>query len=508
MLEPIAAEAERAEIDAVADALGRSSRLANLLRYMGEFYLHGEGDQLTEYNIATEVFGRSKTAFDSAEDAIVRVEAHRLRKRLKEYYDGPGRDHPLQIALPLGTYVPSFVRRGDRPEHREGASAVPAGPPPGAEGPESPLAAPPHFPAVPIVLITVILAVAAAAGIYAVRYRRPAATPSPAHPTPPAATLPAGLPAAQVPLRILAGYTGSPQTDSSGQVWHADEYVHGGGPWRRTPVPLNATSDPILFGQWRMGDFGYDIPLPPGVYELHLYFVTTERSSDSFSTFNVRINGNLVLQGFDINSDAGGENIADERIFRDVTPAADGMVHIDFASERGAPQLNALELLPGIPHKQLPLRLQMQRTSFTDRTGLFWAADNYFTNGRLSDQHQQVTGAADPDLFTSERFGHFTYALPVDPRDRYTLILHFAEFYFGPGLPGGGGTGSRVFKVMCNGQTLLDDFDVYKEAGSLHALAKTFPHIRPSAQGKINLTFEPVVNNATVSGIEVLDESQ
>ena len=61
--------------------------------------------------------------------------------------------------------------------------------------------------------------------------------------------------------------------------------------------------------------------------------------------------------------------------------------------------------------------------------------------------------------------------------------------------------------MFCNGQTLLRDFDIYKEAGSLRVVTKTFPHVEPSAQGKINLMFEPVVNNATVSGIEVLDES-
>jgi hypothetical protein len=71
-----------------------------------------------------------------------------------------------------------------------------------------------------------------------------------------------------------------------------------------------------------------------------------------------------------------------------------------------------------------------------------------------------------------------------------------------------GGNGSRVFRVMCNGVLLLDDFDIYKEAGSLHALTKTFTHLKPTAQGKLNLTFEPIVNNATVSGIEVLDESE
>jgi hypothetical protein len=39
-------------------------------------------------------------------------------------------------------------------------------------------------------------------------------------------------------------------------------------------------------------------------------------------------------------------------------------------------------------------------------------------------------------------------------------------------------------------------------------LTKTFYHLKPSPQGKLNITFEPIANNATVSGIEVLDESQ
>jgi hypothetical protein len=311
-----------------------------------------------------------------------------------------------------------------------------------------------------------------------------------------------------VPVRIIAGYTGKPQLDSAGAMWDADRDFHGGGVWQRPAGFIARTSDPLLFEQWRTGDFFYDIPLKPGVYELHLYFVTSNNSSDSPASFSIGINGSVVLRGFEVNSDALGENIADERIFRDVSPAKDGALHLSFTSERSAPALNAIEILPGIPHKQLPIRLVTQPTPFTDHTGNFWHPDNYFMNGRMSVQRQQIEGSADPGLFGAERYGHFSYAIPVDPRDRYTVVLHFAEFYFGPHASGYGGVGNRLFRVICNGSTLLDDFDIYKEAGSFHALTKTFYHLKPSAQGKLNLTFEPIVNNATVSGIEVLDESQ
>ena len=61
--------------------------------------------------------------------------------------------------------------------------------------------------------------------------------------------------------------------------------------------------------------------------------------------------------------------------------------------------------------------------------------------------------------------------------------------------------------MMYNGTTLLDDFDIFRDAGAGRPLIKTFQHLKPTAQGKLNLVFEPIKNYATVSAIEVLDES-
>jgi hypothetical protein len=205
---------------------------------------------------------------------------------------------------------------------------------------------------------------------------------------------------------------------------------------------------------------------------------------------------------------ANGADVAEEQVFRDITPGEDGFVRLWFSNQVGSPMLNGLELTPGPPGKLKPIRIITQATSFVDHNGQRWRADDYFQNGITTKARRKVTGTHDPELFSAERFGHFSYAIPVDRRGRYTVVLHFAEFYYGPHLPGGGGAGSRVFHVFCNGQTLLRNFDMYKEAGSLRLITKTFPDIEPSAQGKINLTFEPVVNNATVSAIEVIEESR
>ena len=73
----------------------------------------------------------------------------------------------------------------------------------------------------------------------------------------------------------------------------------------------------------------------------------------------------------------------------------------------------------------------------------------------------------DQELYQSERYGNFTYTIPVVDNSRYTATLRFCEHWFGPGRPGGGGTGSRVFDLYVNGRILLEGFDVFKEAGRL-----------------------------------------
>jgi hypothetical protein len=309
-----------------------------------------------------------------------------------------------------------------------------------------------------------------------------------------------------LPIRLLAGYKGVQQVDSAGQTWEEDRYFHGGSGLARPDSPVARTSDAMLFRQWRTGDFGYDIPLAPGAYELHLYFVASNRENEEFATFQLRMNGQTVLNDFDIVNDAEGENIADERVFRDVSPASDGKLHLEFASERGVPVISAIKIVPGVAHKQLPIRILTQNSAFVDHVGNQWQRDNFFFSGKMKLLLHDVEQTPDPGLYAGERYGHFSYAAPVDPRDRYTLVLHFVESYFGPNAPGGGGVGNRVFRVLCNGSTLLDDFDIYKEAGSFHGLSKTFHHLKPTAQGKLNIIFEPVTNYATVSAMEVLDE--
>ena len=66
--------------------------------------LSGRGGRLKAFSVAREVYGRDET-FDARSDAVVRVEAGRLRRRLAAYYEGVGRDDPIRIDLPKAEAV-------------------------------------------------------------------------------------------------------------------------------------------------------------------------------------------------------------------------------------------------------------------------------------------------------------------------------------------------------------------------------------------------------------------
>ena len=83
--------------------------------YLVNETLAGRGERLKAYNVALEVFERPET-FDPAIDPLVRIEAARLREKLREYYGTDGKSDPIRIDLPKGTYAPLIeFREGEQP---------------------------------------------------------------------------------------------------------------------------------------------------------------------------------------------------------------------------------------------------------------------------------------------------------------------------------------------------------------------------------------------------------
>ncbi len=102
----------------------RSDRMGRFLRFAVEQTLDGKADELKEYLIGVEVFDR-KDSYDPRVDPIVRVEARRLRSKLKAYYEGDGREDPVIFEFITGTYAPAIQQRNaDPPVAETGVSTV------------------------------------------------------------------------------------------------------------------------------------------------------------------------------------------------------------------------------------------------------------------------------------------------------------------------------------------------------------------------------------------------
>ena len=116
---------ERAEMDAIlrSGIFGKAPRLGEFFRYICERYFEGQADRIKEYSIAVEALGRP-AEFDPKKDSIVRVEAHRLRKRLEIYYAGPGLNDPIRIVIPSGQYRPQFLPNESDDARRSAALAA------------------------------------------------------------------------------------------------------------------------------------------------------------------------------------------------------------------------------------------------------------------------------------------------------------------------------------------------------------------------------------------------
>ena len=102
--EAITAQVSRIVASAV---FAKSARLSAYLRFIVDETLAGRVDRLKEYTIALEVYGRDES-FDPRVDSIVRVEAGRLRAKIRDYDDTIGRDDLVRIGLRIGSYVPDF----------------------------------------------------------------------------------------------------------------------------------------------------------------------------------------------------------------------------------------------------------------------------------------------------------------------------------------------------------------------------------------------------------------
>jgi hypothetical protein len=517
--EAVELEAQRAELKEVLQSrsFARAPMMAHLLSYLCEKLFAGEACRIKEYSIGLEVFDRG-AAFDQDSDSIVRVEANRLRKRLAEYYAGEGASHRLQITIPLGQYVPDFRVAVSSPV----ASLPETGPAANTGGSGFGRIAGRRWagwfrPSIRRAwwLTTVLaLVLLGYGGLFFLHLREP----KPVAPTYPPSGAFAGSeygPPVGEEIRILAGASRS-FVDHAGKLWSADTGFTGGTAVKSAVQHIWRTQNPDFYRTSRQGEFRYDIPLKKGIYELRLHFAETVFGPESTGTggegdriMTVLANGKKLLSWFDVAADAGASRTADVKIFPDITPGADGFLHLEFAGQDGKQAiLSAIEILPGIHGRMRPERLLARQTPYYSNDSHWWRPDDYFEGGQMATYAAPVSGTDDPELYETERWGNFSYAIPVSP-GRYSLVLHFAARHGDWPSPSSSDLQTKVahiFNVFCNGKVLLENFDLAKEARESDVVVRKAFGLEPNAQGKLLLSFVPVQGYASVTGIEVLPQ--
>ena len=173
---------------------------------------------------------------------------------------------------------------------------------------------------------------------------------APVQPVPAATTAPATTSVAPAPsvtksvVRIKAG-SSAPFTDSSGNVWQAEQGFEGGDVIEREGIEIANTKDAGLYRSEHYGMSSFSCAIPNGKYVAKLHFAETydgitEAGQRVFS-FNVQ---GHEFKDFDVYVKAGGSNKAYiETVPVEVT---NGKFTITFTSNVENPQINAIELVP------------------------------------------------------------------------------------------------------------------------------------------------------------------
>jgi hypothetical protein len=88
----------------------KAPQLRDILVYLTRRALEDNATAISEHEVGCNVLGR-RADFNPNEDNIVRVQVRHLRKKLEDFFDTEGRDEPVVLTIPKGSYVPCFSPR-------------------------------------------------------------------------------------------------------------------------------------------------------------------------------------------------------------------------------------------------------------------------------------------------------------------------------------------------------------------------------------------------------------
>jgi peptidoglycan/xylan/chitin deacetylase (PgdA/CDA1 family) len=126
--------------------------------------------------------------------------------------------------------------------------------------------------------------------------------------------------------------------------------------------------------------------------------------------------------------------------------------------------------------------------------GVTYQADKYSTGGTPNSTTDRISGPSDGTLFQTERYGSFSYRIPVTS-GTFSVKLHMAEIYWTA-------AGSRTFNVSIENQVVLPNLDLFSQVGHDGAFDYEVRNIRVT-DGALDIKLDAVTDNATLSGFAI-----
>ena len=148
------------------------------------------------------------------------------------------------------------------------------------------------------------------------------------------------------------------------------------------------------------------------------------------------------------------------------------------------------------------IRVNTGGPQYTDSAGQVWAADFGYNTGYVTTTANQIFGTSDPALYQRDRWDsgaapEMAYTFTV-PNGSYTVKLHFVEHW-----SGGQAVGRRIFDVSLENALVLDNLDIFAQAGGYTLLVKSFPVT--VSDGQLNINFaHGSVDDPIIGAIEIL----
>jgi hypothetical protein len=304
-------------------------------------------------------------------------------------------------------------------------------------------------------------------------------------------------------LRLNAG---GGQVTFDGTTYAGDAFFTDSKTASFSSRPIDATLEDELYLSERITNdegmpFGYTIPVPEnGTYALRLHFAETAFETVGRRLFDVAVEGSTVLDNYDIFERAGGANQAIVETILNIN-VNDGTLDVTLTAVVERAKINAIEVLGTVDPVEAPFGVNaggntigVGDVSFLEDDGGLFLEGNTFTST------EPISNTTADALYQTERFANtLRFVLPGIQPGIYTVELHFAETFHT-------GAGQRLMDVTIEDDTVLDDYDIFAEAGGMNtAVIEEIDGIEVS-DGILNITFARINNQtgtAKICGIAI-----